>query len=676
MSLYDGFFDATIIETLEDGTEVYDRTYDAADFTGYLEEIIGSGVCVYNNPDSFLVRLENGSAVVAPGYLFIRGYWLRNTADYPLTIESGTGRYAILAHFNMSGRKMELMVAPVENSYFDSLVLAIVDAAAGTIQDTRPNDDLCGLIDGVDSLSKKVKWAVDYIDTQVESKLEEAEDAVKEQADALDAKIAEVSALAEELSPPPIGAIKFSASQTMDPEWLLCDGSFISKANYPELVALLGSYYPSGDKFQLLSSGEVGAGITNGALYGGRMWFYSFPQKKLYGVDVEGTSPIKSISVSSTHAKFGSFLAPSNAKPLVLSIVPHLSGTGAALFLSQIINQSSAIGHPDGNNWMDALLLFGCEFSGTESTLALSPPFSTIEEKLESYGSQGNKYQVYIGYSPNEFIPSVVSHLVNGVETYYCAVGYRINAYGGNCLVSGPSWHSGDTEAAITEGGMAYDNFNPSGFGYFRSGYSKKSKKEVIRISPGSGTGSYGYYVSSFPSGLFTGYGDKYKWTFDRGAYCPLTVVGANKATGSFSADKFPQFPLGTGTAYLAEATLTIPSAARNFVDAGAYLWGKDIFMIFVGTGLIFSRTLEAGSFGYLDTTGVLGTITQFGYLDYSEDEGTLYIAGQDSANKVKVAKMELDTLFDYASDGAWLPNMNMDGIPAYIKAKEPEAET
>lgn len=118
---------------------------------------------------------------------------------------------------------------------------------------------------------------------------------------------------------------------------------------------------------------------------------------------------------------------------------------------------------------------------------------------------------------------------------------------------------------------------------------------------------------------------------------------------------------------------ISLPSAARVFVDAGAYLWGKDIYMIFVGTGIIFSRTLEEGSFGYLDTTSVLGTITQFGYLDYSQDEGTLYLLGQDTSNRVKVAKIELNTLYDYANDGAWLPMIASDGVPAYIKAYEPE---
>ena len=55
----------------------------------------------------------------------------------------------------------------------------------------------------------------------------------------------------------------------------------------------------------------------------------------------------------------------------------------------------------------------------------------------------------------------------------------------------------------------------------------------------------------------------------------------------------------------------------------------------------------------------------------------SLYILGQDSSNRVKAAKIVLNTLYDYANDGAWLPVIASDGVPAYIKAYQPEeAET
>lgn len=154
-----------------------------------------------------------------------------------------------------------------------------------------------------------------------------------------------------------------------------------------------------------------------------------------------------------------------------------------------------------------------------------------------------------------------------------------------------------------------------------------------------------------------------------RKSYVPVTVAGNTAVIFCFDINALPYAKLLVNDSKTAVPNLPLPPAARTFVDAGAYLWGKDIYLFFVGTGILFSRTLQDGDWGYLDTTSVLGTITQFGYLDYSEDEGTLYLLGQDTANRVKAAKIVLNTLYDYANDGAWLPVIASDGVPAYIKA-------
>lgn len=154
-----------------------------------------------------------------------------------------------------------------------------------------------------------------------------------------------------------------------------------------------------------------------------------------------------------------------------------------------------------------------------------------------------------------------------------------------------------------------------------------------------------------------------------RESYVPINIIGEDFLVAAYDKNSFPAYSRKSPELNVRTPNLNLPTAARVFVDGAAYLWGKSIYMFFVGTGLIFSRTLEDGSFGYLDTTNVLGTITQFGYLDYSQDEGTLYLLGQDSQNQVKLAKIVLNTLYDYANDGAWLPQIASDGVPAYIKA-------
>lgn len=202
-------------------------------------------------------------------------------------------------------------------AYPDALVLAIVSPAAA--EDTRHNTDICGVIDTAGELSGKVEWAVNYIDTEIESKLAQVEQDINNQAKKLDAKIAEVQAVADSIVPPPIGSIKFSASQNVGPEWLKCDGSFVSETQYPELVAALGKLTPSGDKFQLISSGEIGPQISNGVIYGGKMWVYSYSTRNLYGVDLEGTEAVKEIAVTSEDERFGNLKTPTPNMPISIS---------------------------------------------------------------------------------------------------------------------------------------------------------------------------------------------------------------------------------------------------------------------------------------------------------------------------------------------------------------------
>lgn len=654
MAVYDGFFDAVADEE----TGEFDRAYGSEDFTGYFAHIIGSGVCIHNNQDSFKVRFENGAAVVSPGYLFIEGYWLKNDEDYTISA-TGDATLAIVAHLNLGGRMIELEARSVAQAYPDSLVLALVNPAAGTAEDTRHNTDICGTIDTAGELTKKVEWALNYIDNEIEDKLAAAEADILEQSKRLDSKIAEVQAQVDKIAPPPIGSIKFSASEDVGPGWLPCNGDFISESQYPELVAALGKLTPSGDKFKLISDGEIGTQISNGVLYNGRMWVYSYSTKKLYGVDVEGTEPIKEIAVTSNSEYFSNFLAPSTKLPICLSIVPHKSGTGAKIFISQ--STGGGISGED-YGWLSGLLLFQAEFTGDENSIEFSVPFLKIPV-------DNNQYPIAAIF---QFLPYVVSFLSNGEEKYLCAVGseHKVNGRYFVYIIFG----NNEVSKQDTYGGLKVpteQNLNCQ-----RTAFSKKSKDELIFVtffpnSSGSPTNSYriesytkyDFYFSS--SSIY----DFANFHLSATSLNAVSIAGNSKIIAGFTIDKFPVFSINKTEASIISHNIKLPSSARIFVDAGAYLWAKDIYMIFVGTGIIFSRTLEKGSFGYLDTTSVLGTITQFGYLDYSEDEGTLYIVGQDTTNRVKVAKIVLNTLYDYANDGAWLPMISADGVPAWIKA-------
>lgn len=66
----------------------------------------------------------------------------------------------------------------------------------------------------------------------------------------------------------------------------------------------------------------------------------------------------------------------------------------------------------------------------------------------------------------------------------------------------------------------------------------------------------------------------------------------------------------------------------------------------------------------------MIGAITRSACLDYNVQKNELCISGMDSTGIPRVWKLALPDLYSYASDGAWLPRLESDGVPAYIKAK------
>ena len=209
MAVYDGFFDAYSNEE----TGEYDRAYGSEDFTEYFGQIVGSGVCVATDPDSCKVWLEDGRAMVHVGYLFIHGYWLR-IKDEPYGIDlSGGGPLAIVAYLNTGKKMIELEARAAAESYpADTLVLALVDPDAGTVEDTRYDTGLCGVIDSAGGLSAKAAFALDYIDNEVNGRLQQIEDAIAGQEKLLENKLAQAQEAVDEIAPAPVGTIKLSAN--------------------------------------------------------------------------------------------------------------------------------------------------------------------------------------------------------------------------------------------------------------------------------------------------------------------------------------------------------------------------------------------------------------------------------------------------------------------------------
>lgn len=685
MAIYTGFFDAAYDEAKAE----YDRLYDSADFTEYFENIVGSGVCVYENDDSMAVFYDAASqrALVNPGYLFIRGYWLKNDGLYGVDMANlAAGDYVIVAHLNMARRLIEIVCQEKSQpeEYIDSLVLAYATAdEAGnvTITDTR-GGEFCGLIDSVGSLSAKVGWALNYINTEIDTKLAQIQQNLQQQSDEIDGKIEEANSLIAKIAPPAVGTIKFSASQDVEEDWLRCDGSFINEVDYPELVAALGKLIPSPAEWTTLSDGEMGTDITNGVTYAGKVWVYSWKAKKLYGVDPANEEPVKEISVSSEDAEFLNMVSPYSV-PTALSVV------GDTLFLVQF----RASGELKSNQ-SKVTLLCKRAFTGQESSLTLEKIFPGGYDSLS----------LTIDISAGGCLPYIAGVIEEGSYTYYLSAGGSSRAAATRLLAFYWSWKDGETpvEKELTLSSVWFGNHDEHKFmgkliatgTLSKYAFSSKNQGELVVANYDVETESnYGsapvagtFNLVSYPQGLYTREAIEVRQTVAE----PLGYVRSGDNTTCRSAavvsSQTVLFDLYYNNSekklHLYEIDIDdqsykdvipavqLPSYTIILPDSVMYLQNKDIWLIFVGSGFLFSRDIrDPESFGFLDTSETLGVLSQYGHCWYDETTSKVYILGQSTDSRVVLATLELPQLFNYANDGAWLPMIASDGVPAYIKA-------
>jgi len=164
---------------------VYDRIYNAEDFTSYLDLLVGSGV--FPNPSTQLqVTAASGmDVVVRAGSGWINGHKMVNTADLTLTLNNSDVLLnridAVIFYVDYGSREMGIEVktgtlattpsAPVliRNSTRYEMCLAQITVnkqisaiTAAMITDTRGNSNLCGYVQGLiqqmDSSTMFAQW--------------------------------------------------------------------------------------------------------------------------------------------------------------------------------------------------------------------------------------------------------------------------------------------------------------------------------------------------------------------------------------------------------------------------------------------------------------------------------------------------------------------------------------
>ncbi|MDE7220050.1 MAG: hypothetical protein K2O45_10595 [Oscillospiraceae bacterium] len=468
--------------------------------------------------------------------------------------------------------------------------------------------------------------------------------------------------------PPPVGTIKYSA---VDPgeEWVKCDGSFVGEDDYPELLPLLNHKEPTAtDLLNAYTADKAGA-ITNTCVFNGSIWAYLVDAHLLLCVPPSGTA--KTIPVTGAETLSG-------ATPTYLSIC------GGSLYLTQI-----------GGTQTKILMFELVSFAGTETEITMTAVTTYVSNKVTQTANQytipyvvdvgGTKmmtllltesYLYYITWKAGQYATSAT--MVQG----YC------NAYSGSIskiytsrLAAKFGFSAKNQNEAIyaTRFLGVQDNGNSYGVKFW---FSIGSMSQSLYGTPESDP----YYSFSTYANMETAIEKdergKYIQKFFGENYIPQMITlpsGANneylynvdlvdrKVTlmhGRYNGGTLPEWR---------ELNIKLPSRAVLFTDSVCYVAEQSMWFIFVGTGLLFGSKLATSGWGYIDTMDLLGLVAKYGCITYLPGENALYLSGLNTAGVPVVCKLLFDGAMDFTGEGAWLPVLVKDGIPAYIKAKTTE---
>lgn len=678
MALFDGFFDSYY----DPETDVYDREYGSDEFTEYFDQMIGSGVCIYKNPESFKVRLETGAAVVLPGYLFIQGYWLKNDADYTVEL-AGSGPLAIVAHLDLGKRMIDVLAMPVADNYPDCLVLSIVDAAAGTAEDTRYRTDICGVIDAPGSLYEKIEYAIDYIDNEAEARLKQIESDMAVQENKIDKKIADVEAEAIKMEPLPVGTIKFSANPNVGDKWLKCDGSFISYEEYPELVNLLRGLKGGMYDQKLLSTFVPNGEINLGSFFEGYFWSFCKKENKIYRVSTEDGS-VKGINVVFPQNVYVDFWN-------TLSVV-KVGGQNSVYLISNESCAQEIYGEYDSviGCKLEMRYFYSANFSVDQNTINFvqktitgDPPETFLFYHPQSGGPERNfEYRPVVVYNSAPYV---------ALETTIWTSNYipKTTAATGNTTLKRCSvWAnlSGNGEFVLHE----IDTKNQSG-GISQSVidyiYSTTSSSLVdgTPMDPEQGglmiaNNSTAYAIKGSDKRLLGG-GITYANSGGTTGFADMIspVISENylifyiKRDGSYVLKRYNMEVIHTVlTGDWGESM----SPARAVKDK-LYMPDCDLYAALTNKGIIFTRKPDDPDlYAFVSTRETFGIIPEWQgpsrtvMLEYNETDRHLYVIWQNQSYRVNIGVIKVPVGFD-PFNGASLPELESSGIPAYIKAKE-----
>lgn len=644
MAVSSGFFDAV----LEGSTP--DRSYNSVDFVNYFNHVIGSGVAISDNENSMKVSVSGNTATVAPGYLFIDGYWLENDADFDISLSAASvGNYAIVARLSKANRTIILRYEPIAEQYQDCLVLATLTKSAvgglNALVDTRADTNLCGTLQSLGSLSDAINAALvsssdlsaqiaafqvtlDNQSQQIANKFTEV-DTIESQ------KISEANALLASTESPVIGTVQYSA-QTPGSKWLKCDGSYVDGTVYQELVTLLHiSEYPlpAPVDTQIATGTEK---VSNFVLIDGCAFYYLIRAKELKKIDLN-TKTITPISYT-------------GLDDITTSAFVQLSLTDGALILVQegtsvIYESTQALSSQTNSITFNAHGIGGIVFkAGSFHTVAKVP--------------RGSSY-------PDQYIYRVYDSPTN--SDYLGFTAYRYSSYTNDTVLLCP----GDTRQSKIPFGLI-----PV------IGYLPKFDNRDITVKFDTIALNNETYHKTTLQGYTTDL--EYQVLAEEDTdFVSDSVIRTNN-TAVLCDNKFLYGALIENNKLILyvsslsqfriqkkQFNFTLPNRATIFMDAACYLEDSGLFVMFIGTGFFFAYDLlDPGTYGYYNTTDLIGTLISDVYCEYDAINKKLYLIGKDTNSQTHLYCFDVSS-WEYSNTGAYLPIIHNGSIDGYIKALE-----
>lgn len=234
---------------------------NSADFSGAFRALLGDGVCKGYGDEYAVLSTTSRDITLETGFALVGGRWAENDEEMTLTVAVPDNKYdrydAVILRSDTVAKTVAPVVVtgrasvfprqyePVRNDAVYEIVLCHIFVPLGSTQvlpehiiDTRPNKDICGIIESFATVANQISYIYNFltsgIDERVQDLIDKSNNIILDGEDVI-AAIEQATALAGIKTE--VGEIQFLATVPAD-GWLECNGQEVPQ-EHPELLALM-----------------------------------------------------------------------------------------------------------------------------------------------------------------------------------------------------------------------------------------------------------------------------------------------------------------------------------------------------------------------------------------------------------------------------------------------------